>query len=71
MDGTGRDQKLLPDGRVADLLGDLELHLAFKDDDQFVGCMCEIFPPPSGWIDPEVATETTLRPGGGDLFPVD
>jgi hypothetical protein len=48
MDGTGRDQDLLPDPRVADPPGDLELHLPLQHDDQFVGGVREVLPPPSG-----------------------
>jgi len=71
MNGTSRDQKLLSDHWVTDLPSDLEFHLAFQHDDQFVGCMREIFPSPSRRVDPEVATEPPLRPIGGNLFPVD
>jgi len=71
MNGTGRDQKLVSDRRVTDLPCDLELHLAFQDDDQFVGRMREILPSPPWRVDPEVATEPPLRPIGCNLFPVD
>ena len=71
MNGTSRDQKLVSDRRVVNLPSYLELHLALQDDDQFVGRMSEIFPSPSWWVDPEVATEPPLRPIGDNLFPVD
>jgi hypothetical protein len=52
MNCTSRDQKLFSDRRVMNLPSDLELHLAFQDDDQFVGCMREILPSPSRRVDP-------------------
>src|SRR5208283_1184754 len=70
MNGTSRDQKLFSDRRVTDLPCDLELHLAFQDDDQFIGCMREILPSPPWRVDPEVATEPPLRPIGGNLLPL-
>jgi len=71
MDGTSGDQKFLSDDRVTNLPGDLELHLALQHDDQFVSRMREILPSPSWRVDPEVTTEPSLRPIGGNLFPVD
>lgn len=68
---TSRDQKLFSDCRVINLPSDLEFHLAFQDDDRFVGRMREILPPPSRWVDPEIATEPPRRPIGGNLFLVD
>jgi hypothetical protein len=41
VDGTGGDQKLLPDPRAADPPGDLRLHPGLQHDDQFVGRMRE------------------------------
>ena len=56
MDSTGRDEEFFSDFWMADLPGDLELHLALQDEHEFIGRMGEVFPPLSGCIDPEVAT---------------
>ena len=68
MDCTSGDQKLLSDRRVTNLPSDLEFHLAFQDDDQFVGRMREILPSLSWLVGPEVATEPPFRPIGSNLF---
>jgi hypothetical protein len=71
MDGTSGDQKLFSDRRVTNLPGDLKFHLAFQDDDQFVGGMSEVLPSASWRVGPEVATEPSLRPIGSNPFTVD
>jgi len=52
MDGTGRDQDLLPYHRVTDPPSDLEFHLALQHNDQFLGRMREVLPSPPWRIDP-------------------
>ncbi len=46
----------------------LELHVTFENDDQFVGGVREVFPSLAGGIGPEIATETTCRPVGSNSF---
>ncbi len=62
MDGTSGDQQFLSDRRVTNLPSDLEFHLAFQDDDQFVGRMREVFPSLTWRVGPEVATEIPVSP---------
>jgi hypothetical protein len=53
---------------MMNLPSDLELHPTFQHDHEFVRRMGEVLPPLSGRVDPEVATESPLRPIGGYLF---
>jgi len=71
MDSASRDQNFFSDRGVTDLPSDLEFHLALQHDDQFVCRVREILPSPTWRVDPKIATEPSLRPIGGNFFPVD
>jgi hypothetical protein len=49
---TGRDKKFHTVLRMVDFTFDVELHLAFQHDHQFIGIVNEIFPALAGRIGP-------------------
>src|SRR5262249_33435424 len=71
MHGPRGDQDLFPDLRVADASADLEFHIPFQHDDQFVRGVCEVLLSPAGRVGPERAAESPPGPVRGNLFTID
>jgi hypothetical protein len=70
VDRISRDEQLLADLRVADLAGDLELHLALQHGHQLVRRMREVLPALARRVHPQVAAETPRSPLRSDLLTV-